>query len=241
MVGGAAGALMFDRFTDRARKVMGLARQEASLFNHTAIGTHHILYGLAVIESGISRAVLHDVGMLACQIRVEGAGLLPRGSGGPASLDTLPFTPDSKRSLDRALTEAEAIGHNYVGAEHILMGVVSDPNSFAGLIIQRMGADPSDIKARVLALLGEELEPTPPEDVGLVARLRGVGCNRCEVSIDAAGIASVIVYRDVEDDGSMRPLQTHFLEWLVVQGVTKARVSGMGGVDLVPHGGPKVT
>jgi ATP-dependent Clp protease ATP-binding subunit ClpC len=116
---------MFDRFTDRARKVMGYARQEAERFNHDYIGTEHILLGLIREGGGVAAAVLENLGLELERIKLEVEKSITMG-GGTLTLGEVPFTPRAKRVLELAVEEAQSLGHNYIGTEHLLLGLIRE-------------------------------------------------------------------------------------------------------------------
>jgi len=161
---------MFDRFTDRARKVMGLARQEAQRFNHDYIGTEHILLGLIQEGSGVAADVLKNLDVDLKKIRQEVEKLVSHGTT-MVTMGQLPFTPRAKKVLELALEEASNLGHNYIGTEHLLLGLIREQEGIAAQVLQNIKVRLEDVREEVLELLGaevgqeteEEAEPAAPQ------------------------------------------------------------------------------
>ena len=159
---------MFDRFTDRARKVMGLARQEAQRFNHEYIGTEHILLGLVQEESGVAANVLKNMDVDLKKIRIEVEKLVQSG-GATVTMGQLPFTPRAKKVLEYALEEASQLGHNYIGTEHLLLGLLRESDGVAAQVLLNLGLKLEEVREEVLELLGAELPNQgggPPDEKG---------------------------------------------------------------------------
>ena len=155
---------MFERFTDRARQVLVLAQEEARRLEHGFIGTEHILVGLLAEGTGVGGHVLTDLGMTldAAEAAVtETIGPTP----GSAKKGAPPFTPRSKKVLELALREALQLGHNYIGTEHMLLGLIRTDGSRAARVLTDLGATFDRVRAQVLALLADR--PVPPEESGI--------------------------------------------------------------------------
>jgi ATP-dependent Clp protease ATP-binding subunit ClpC len=148
---------MFDRFTDRARKVMALARKEAQRFNHDFIGTEHILLGLIQEGSGVAANVLKNLGVEINRIRAE---IEKNVQTGPSmvTMGQLPFTPRAKKVLELSMEEANELGHNYIGTEHLLLGLIRENDGVAAQVLLDMNLKLEDVRAEVLELLGAESE-----------------------------------------------------------------------------------
>ncbi|MEK7487448.1 MAG: Clp protease N-terminal domain-containing protein, partial [Planctomycetota bacterium] len=146
---------MFDRFTDRARKVMGLARQEAQRFNHEYIGTEHILLGLVQEGSGVAANVLKNMDVDLKKIRQEVEKLVQTGNN-LVTMGQLPFTPRAKKVLELSLEEANNLGHNYIGTEHLLLGLLRESESVAAKVLTNLGLKLEDVRDEVLDFLGAE-------------------------------------------------------------------------------------
>jgi ATP-dependent Clp protease ATP-binding subunit ClpC len=148
---------MFDRFTDRARKVMALARKEAQRFNHDFIGTEHILLGLIQEGSGVAANVLKNLGVEIDKIRRE---IEKNVQSGPSmvTMGQLPFTPRAKKVLELSMEEANELGHNYIGTEHILLGLIRENDGVAAQVLLDLNLKLEDVRAEVLELLGAEMQ-----------------------------------------------------------------------------------
>ncbi|HEU4395102.1 MAG TPA: ATP-dependent Clp protease ATP-binding subunit [Planctomycetota bacterium] len=146
---------MFDRFTERARKVMTLARQEAQKLNNDYIGTEHILLGLVQEGSGVAAQVLKNLDVDLRKVRAEVERLVEHGTS-PVSGTQLPFTPRAKRVLELALEEAQNLGHNYIGTEHLLLGLIRESDGPAAHVLQNLGVKPEDVREEVIELLGAD-------------------------------------------------------------------------------------
>ncbi|MCK6459952.1 MAG: ATP-dependent Clp protease ATP-binding subunit [Planctomycetes bacterium] len=154
---------MFDRFTDRARKVMGLARQEAQRFNHDYIGTEHILLGLIQEGSGVAADVLKNLDVDPKRIRQEIEKLVSHGTT-MVTMGQLPFTPRAKKVLELALEEASNLGHNYIGTEHLLLGLIREQEGIAAQVLQNLNVRLEDVREEVLELLGAEVQNQETEE-----------------------------------------------------------------------------
>ncbi len=139
---------MFERFTDRARRVLVLAQEEAGLLNHGFIGTEHILLGLVAEGDGLAAKALEslDISLDAVRERVREI-IGPSRSSAP---DSRPFTPRAKKALELSLREALQLGHNYIGTEHLLLGVVREGNGVGAQVLLSLGADLNRVRAAVL-------------------------------------------------------------------------------------------
>jgi len=147
---------MFDRFTDRARKVMGLARQEAQRFNHQYIGTEHILLGLIQEGSGVAANVLRNLDVDPDKIRVEVEKIVQDGPT-MVTMGQLPFTPRAKKVLELASEEATNLRHNYIGTEHLLLGLIRENEGVAAQVLMNLGLKLEDVREEVLELLGADM------------------------------------------------------------------------------------
>jgi len=156
---------MFERFTDRARKVMALANQEAQRFNHEYIGTEHILLGLVKEGSGVGATVLKNLDVDIKKLRLEVEKLVKSGPD-MVTMGKLPQTPRAKKVIEYAIEEARALNHNYVGTEHILLGLLRESEGIAAQVLMNLGLKLEDVRQEVLNLLGAGVEDTP-NDLGL--------------------------------------------------------------------------
>ena len=148
---------MFERFTDRARKVMALANQEAQRFNHEYIGTEHILLGLVKESSGVGANVLKNLDVDIKKLRLEIEKLIPSGPD-MVTMGKLPQTPRAKKVIEFAIEEARALNHNYVGTEHILFGLLRETEGIAAQVLMNLGLKLEDVRQEVLNLLGAGIE-----------------------------------------------------------------------------------
>ena len=144
---------MFNRFTERARKVIVYAKEEARRFNHDYIGTEHLLLGLVREGEGVAAAVLQKLGLDLETIRIEVEKLVQPGPQTKV-LGDIPFTPRSKKALELAAEEARALGHNYIGTEHLLLGLVKEGEGMAYRVLLNLGLDLGKLRNEVMELLG---------------------------------------------------------------------------------------
>lgn len=144
---------MFNRFTERARKVLVLAKEEARRFNHDYIGTEHILFGLVREGEGVACAVLQNLDINLERLRIETEKLISPGNSS-AILGDIPFTPRAKKALELAAEEARSLGHNYIGTEHILLGLLREGEGIAAQVMLSLGIDLKRVREEILALLG---------------------------------------------------------------------------------------
>jgi ATP-dependent Clp protease ATP-binding subunit ClpC len=148
---------MFERFTDRARKVMALANQEAQRFNHDCIGTEHILLGLVKEGSGVGAQVLKNLDVDIKKLRLEIEKLVKSGPD-MVTMGKLPQTPRAKKVIEFAIEEARSLNHNYVGTEHILLGLLREADGIAAQVLMNLGLKLEDVRQEVLNLLGAGVE-----------------------------------------------------------------------------------
>ncbi|MEO1534098.1 MAG: ATP-dependent Clp protease ATP-binding subunit [Planctomycetota bacterium] len=144
---------MFERFTDRARKVMALANQEAQRFNHEYIGTEHILLGLVKEGSGVGANVLKALGVDLRKVRLEVEKLVKQGPE-MVTMGKLPQTPRAKKVIEYAIEEARNLNHNYVGTEHLLLGLLREHDGVAAQVLRNLGLKLEEVREEVLNLLG---------------------------------------------------------------------------------------
>ncbi|MGB0715100.1 MAG: ATP-dependent Clp protease ATP-binding subunit [Phycisphaerae bacterium] len=155
---------MFERFTDRARKVMALANQEAQRFNHEYIGTEHILLGLVKEGSGVGANVLKNLDVDLRKVRLEVEKLVKSGPE-TVTMGKLPQTPRAKKVIEYAIEEARNLNHNYVGTEHLLLGLLREQDGVAAQVLMNLNLRLEDVREEVLNLLGASEES---EEVGSV-------------------------------------------------------------------------
>ncbi|MFO7292970.1 MAG: Clp protease N-terminal domain-containing protein, partial [Acidimicrobiia bacterium] len=142
---------MFERFTDRARRVVVLAQEEARSLNHNYIGTEHILLGLLNEGEGIAAKALESLGIGLDSVRDEVVKIIGPGQQSPTG--HIPFTPRAKKVLELSLREALQLGHNYIGTEHILLGLIREGEGVAAQVLQQLGAELQKVRQSVIQLL----------------------------------------------------------------------------------------
>lgn len=157
---------MYERFTDRARKVMQLANQEAQRFNHEYIGTEHILLGLVKEGSGVAANVLKNLDIDLRKIRLEVEKIVQTGPGTEmVTMGKLPQTPRAKKVIEYSIEEARNLNHNYVGTEHLLLGLLREQEGVAAQVLMNLGLKLEDVREEVLNLLGHNM-PSETESSG---------------------------------------------------------------------------
>jgi ATP-dependent Clp protease ATP-binding subunit ClpC len=156
-----AGHKVFERFTDRARRVVVLAQEEARLLNHNYIGTEHILLGLIHEGEGVAAKALESLGISLEAVRSQVEEII--GQGGSSPSGHIPFTPRAKKVLELSLREALQLGHNYIGTEHILLGLIREGEGVAAQVLVKLGADLSRVRQQVIQLLSGYSGPGPQQ------------------------------------------------------------------------------
>ncbi|MBN1256534.1 MAG: AAA family ATPase, partial [Planctomycetes bacterium] len=147
---------MFEKFTDRARKVIRLARQEAERLGHEFIGTEHILLGLVKEGSGVAANVLENLNIDLEKVRLEVEKYVSASTETMSSATSLPFTPKAKKVLEFAMDEARSLEHNYIGTEHLLLGLLREQEGMAAQVLLNLNIKLEDVRAEVMDLLGAE-------------------------------------------------------------------------------------
>ncbi len=145
---------MFERFTDRARQVVVLAQDEARALGHAYIGTEHLLLGLLREEEGLAAQALHQLGVSLEAAREQVLAIVGPGEEGAGATGQIPFTPRGKRALELALREALALGHNHIGTEHVLLGLLRQGEGVASKVLHAFGVDEDAARDEVLRSLG---------------------------------------------------------------------------------------
>ncbi|MBM3274531.1 MAG: ATP-dependent Clp protease ATP-binding subunit ClpC, partial [Candidatus Sericytochromatia bacterium] len=144
---------MFERFTEKAIKVIMLAQEEARRLGHNFVGTEQILLGLIGEGTGVAAKTLKSMGVSLKDARIEVEKIIGRGSGFVAV--EIPFTPRAKRVLELSWDEARQLGHNYIGTEHLLLGLIREGEGVAVRVLENLGVDLSRVRSNVIRLLGE--------------------------------------------------------------------------------------
>ena len=142
---------MFERFTDRARRVVVLAQEEARMLNHNYIGTEHILLGLIHEGEGVAARTLESLGISLDAVRQQVEEIIGQGQQAPSG--HIPFTPRAKKVLELSLRESLQLGHDYIGTEHILLGLIREGDGVAAQVLVRLGADLNRVRQQVIELL----------------------------------------------------------------------------------------
>ena len=175
---------MFERFTDRARRVLVLAQEEARLLNHNFIGTEHILLGLVHEGEGVAAKALESLGISleAVREKVEET----TGPAGSPTTGSPPFTPRAKKVLELSLREALGLGHNYIGTEHMLLGLLREGEGVAAQVLVSLGADLSRVRQQVIQLSGPPARTSQPRGPPRAAKK----CRRAALCWTSSAVAS---------------------------------------------------
>jgi ATP-dependent Clp protease ATP-binding subunit ClpA len=213
---------MFERFTDRARRVVVLAQEEARLLNHNYIGTEHLLLGLISEGQGVAAKALESLGISLEAVRAQVEEIIGQGQQAPTG--HIPFTPRAKKVLELSLREAKQLGHNYIGTEHILLGLIREGEGVAAHVLVKLGADLSRARGQVIGLLSGDagteeaaartrlVRMTVPDDL-LEAQEQFAQVRReKEAAIDAEDFDQAAALRDKEQQ-LLRMLVERELEW----------------------------
>ncbi len=142
---------MFEKFTDKARRVVVLAQEEAKLLNHNYIGTEHILLGLIHEGEGVAAKALESLGINLDSVREQVQEIIGQGQQAPTG--HIPFTPRAKKVLELSLREALQLGHSYIGTEHLLLGLIREGEGVAAQVLTKLGADTNRVRQQVIQLL----------------------------------------------------------------------------------------
>src|SRR2546421_8459566 len=153
---------MYEHFTDRARKVMQLANQEAQRVNHEYIGTEHLLLGIVREESGSAAIILKNLDIDLRKIRMEIEKIVVCGPNA-VTMAKLPRTPRAKKVIEYAIEEARDLNHNYVGTEHLLLGLLREHDGVAAQVLMNLGLKLEEVREEVLNLLGAGVESEEPQ------------------------------------------------------------------------------
>jgi ATP-dependent Clp protease ATP-binding subunit ClpC len=196
---------MFERFTDRARRVVVLAQEEARMLDHNYIGTEHLLLGLVHEGEGVAALALTGMGIQLEAVRWQIEQII--GQGQATSAGHIPFTPRAKKVLELSLREALQLGHNYIGTEHILLGLVREGEGVAAQVLQKLGADLNRVRQAVIRLLGEKGQgpsPGPGEEMEGEGALTGPRCPRCSADLAVFATYRTITVPDEEESGGRK-------------------------------------
>ncbi|MFW5933490.1 MAG: Clp protease N-terminal domain-containing protein, partial [Actinomycetota bacterium] len=190
---------MFERFTDRARRVVVLAQEEARMLNHNYIGTEHILLGLIHEGEGVAAKALESMNISLEAVRNQVTEIIGRGQTAPAG--HIPFTPRAKKVLELSLREALQLGHNYIGTEHILLGLIREGEGVAAQVLQKLGADLNRVRQQVIQLLSGYSGPAQAGKAGAgVGEGTGTASREGSTILDQFGTNLTQAARDGELD-----------------------------------------
>jgi ATP-dependent Clp protease ATP-binding subunit ClpA len=200
---------MFERFTDRARRVVVLAQEEARLLNHNYIGTEHLLLGLIHEGEGVAAKALESLGISLEAVRAQVEEIIGQGQSAPTG--HIPFTPRAKKVLELSLREALQLGHNYMGTEHILLGLIREGEGVAAQVLVKLGADLARVRQQVVQVLsgyagGEDVgarmrlvRMTVPEDLREAEEQLAQVRREKEAAIQAQDFEKAATLRDQEE------------------------------------------
>ena len=218
---------MFERFTDGARRAVVLAQEEARLLDHNYIGTEHLLLGLIETREGIASTALVALGVGGPRVREAVESIVGRGSEPPVG--HIPFTPRAKKVLELALRESLQLGHNYIGTEHLLLGLIREGEGVACQVLEHVGVDVAQVRETVVQLISRWMDPA--EDASLAGSM--AGAEEPSTSVGAT-LASAVLATDfptcpacgVPLVGSLR---VRTLEAASDEGVERIKLAYCGG------------
>ena len=197
---------MFERFTHPARQAVVLAQEEARRLGHAVVGTEHLLLGLLAVPEGVGARTLAALGIPLDELRVEVEGRIGRGEGAPEG--HLPFAPQNKKVLELSLREALQLGHNYIGTEHLLLGLVREGDGVAARVLAGRGADLATARqevARQLRLGGDPAAPAQPSKEGLVAGIEALYDEIVRLAGEVERLTELLHRHGIEpDEGTSR-------------------------------------
>jgi ATP-dependent Clp protease ATP-binding subunit ClpC len=160
---------VFERFTEPARQVVVLAQDEARALRHNYIGTEHILLGLLREREGLGALALESLDVKLEDVRAQVGRIV--GQGDEATIGQIPFTPRAKKVLELSLREALSLGHDYIGTEHLLLGIVRENEGVAARVLLNFDADTEKVRSAVLGMLGTDVPPGYEESMRKAARV----------------------------------------------------------------------
>jgi ATP-dependent Clp protease ATP-binding subunit ClpC len=219
---------MFERFTDRARRVVVLAQEEARLLNHNYIGTEHLLLGLAHEGQGVAAKALESLGISLEAVRAQVEEIIGQGQMAPTG--HIPFTPRAKKVLELSLRESKQLGHNYIGTEHILLGLIREGQGVAAQVLVKLGGNLPRVRLQVIQLLsgaagGAEaatgmrpMAMTMPDDLREAKEQLDQVRRQKETAIQAQDFDRAAALRDAEEE--------------LLAGLAQREREGTAGVDL---------
>jgi ATP-dependent Clp protease ATP-binding subunit ClpC len=194
---------MFERFTDRARRVVVLSQEEARRLNHNYIGTEHVLLGLLEEGQGVAARVLTSLGVSLDEARNSVEEIIGHGTQAPS--DHVPFTPRAKKVLELSLREALQLGHNYIGTEHLLLGLLREGEGVAAQVMVRLGAELGQARNAVMRALEEMPERFQEPAAEFVIRSLQAENRRLRAEVDRLRAALLRHGADVGDPSPTEP------------------------------------
>jgi ATP-dependent Clp protease ATP-binding subunit ClpA len=212
---------MFERFTDRARRVLVLAQEQARILNHSFIGTEHLLLGLIEEQDGVAAKALAAMGITLDKVRARVEETF--GLAGTPPTGSPPFTPRAKRTLELSLREALQLGSSYIGTEHILLGIVREGEGTAAQVLQSLGADLPRVRRQVTGLL---VDTAATGDATAPVSITVPRCPQCQTELRGA-----IRYRNLEVEPEDPALQDETMSVDVVFCSRCGTTVGMFRVD----------
>jgi hypothetical protein len=224
---------MFERFTDRARRVLVLAQQEARVLGHNFLGTEHLLLGLIRESDGVAAMALAQLGIRLDDVRERVKETI--GPAGSATTGSPPFTPRAKKVLELSLREALQLGHNYIGTEHILLGLVREGEGVAAQVLVSLGADLARVRQQVVQVLSDDAPSLPMEREGIRPQAGAPRCGRCDASLLKSARYRTIEVPPGDDEPQRAPLSAIVLYCAYCGAVLSPQI-GMGGTLARPVG-----
>ena len=205
---------MYERFTDRARKIMQLANQDAQRVNHEYIGTEHLLVGLINEGSGVAAHVLKNLSIPLLKVREQLESIVMPGPE-QARMAKLPLTPRAKRVVEFAIEESRSLNHNYVGTEHLLLGLLRESDGVAGQVLVEFGVKLAEVRQEILNLLGQTApkeetprKPTEEDYARAVGRIKEICAGKLSAREAFDRIAMAIkLFNESEPPDADAPLE----------------------------------
>jgi ATP-dependent Clp protease ATP-binding subunit ClpC len=200
---------MFERFTEKARRVVVLAQEEARMLNHNYIGTEHLLLGLLHEGEGVGAKALESLGVSLEAVRRQVEEIIGQGQAAPPP--HIPFTPRAKKVLELSLRESKQLGHNYIGTEHILLGVIREGEGVAAQVLQKLGAELGRVREQVVQQLSGFAQSVGASVLGSPAQAAPEGgprgetvkapmCPRCRAPLEETIAYGVLDVRTPEGE-----------------------------------------
>ena len=225
---------MFERFTDRARRVLVLAQEEARLLNHNFIGTEHLLLGLIHEGDSVAAKALRSLGVNLEAVREKVEETI--GPAGAATTGSPPFTPRAKKVLELSLREALQLGHNYIGTEHILLGVVREGEGVGAQVLIGLGADLGRVRQAVIDLLSGYMSGTgDPSAITYIEHGDGPRCPACRALLDGHVVYRVLSVPPADQEPPMGGIDVVFVYCLRCGVVIAHTPGGDTGIRLLAH------